>query len=1425
MLEPSISTSPQSDSAGFAKRAHLAPTALSQYVGLENCDRYLRFYLYKGETDNLVRNLAQSAGLAGTSWQPVQPLSGLLEGIGAKIEQEVVDQIAARGFSVRDLGAEGVEGSLVALDAIGAEPVYLYQVPMRGLLGRWPFEGRADLLRVQRNAEGGLDALMIDVKASRKDKVQHRLQVAVYVRMLEQMLADLDIGPNRYEGAIIRREADGTLQDPIAVQPFELNSYLATVRDLTEGPDAPLERVDAAPDYTKLHYYLGSRCDGCSFSPVCLTDTAERQDLSLIPFLESSDKRVLNAAGIYSVGELAYLKEYVVVEPPSETERLQQAVLPEDDENEETEELLSYPTAPVDPITAGPQKLTGRKLWLRALPSMQGLVEELGKKWPLAPRLDRLIQRAALSLRNFDRTTPAYRYFVDRNTPRRMRSNLPDDKLYPELIKIFVDAQYDYLEDRVYLVSALITNGRGEERCITKITPDVSTPASERQLLLEWVAEIFSAVLQVAGSLEAAPVHFYLYNRRDQRVLLDALRRNLDAFVGLPAFYHLLTDTPALNQSAIAFLYEEVRERLNLGGPLASLQVVSRQLGFEWGEFARIFRAGVFDYGLRRTDGVFVHTTARFYSGIPLEYAYAAWGKMEQATRSYKGVTLPQIEGFAAQRLRALQHIESNFAYKNSYIEKEAISLTQFSHNPPPAADSILAQVLEEFLHIEQYSNLQQHLELFTRPILRRVEQGRALLVRCTEIASTPLSRKRKLLQATFLAEFDKVGLHPLTALQVSKLKEGDFVTVTPLDNDGQPWKIVGGRLGRIVEFTGEYVQLELSGSTLNKGQKSAFRYFHNRDLYPQPGQYYMIDPMVDNLNGDKLQEACRFAEANALYKLALIPPTLPALPKSADPVAPVTVDIETGEISQPAFAPEIEQFLAEVVLAEGENRAPTDDQLSVIGGFLDEPLFLVQGPPGTGKSHTIGWATLARIYLAVQAQQSSEGRKPGFIVLVSSQTHNAVEIVLESIVSKWQQLAERHSPVFELLKELVFYKIGGTAQANRSPHIKFVDPWDYEQVGPVFEPPSPEPPKKKRGKKAVLEPEPEPPEPDGRVMVIGATPGNLYNLMKEYLGRGKRKQEQVWHEKLYDLLVLDEASQINLPHALLAAGWLKPQAQVIIVGDHRQLSPILAHGWEHEEHLPTVSFKPYRSVFQYFLDAGRPRVGLNESFRLHPAQAEFLQQQIYRQDGIHFHSRRVKRLAEPEVPTDLPLADYINAVLDPRYPVVVVEHNDISSQQYNQIEVDLLSPLIATAFNRLKLDGRDGVGIVVPHRAQKAILQEKFPTLARAGAIDTVERFQGGERDLIIVSTTASDPDYVASEAEFLLNPNRFNVALSRPRCKLVLVSARSIFQFVSANLELFEQSLLWKRLIALCRSEQLWQGTLRDNIEVNVYGISSDL
>ncbi|MDQ3539373.1 MAG: AAA domain-containing protein, partial [Chloroflexota bacterium] len=103
--------------------------------------------------------------------------------------------------------------------------------------------------------------------------------------------------------------------------------------------------------------------------------------------------------------------------------------------------------------------------------------------------------------------------------------------------------------------------------------------------------------------------------------------------------------------------------------------------------------------------------------------------------------------------------------------------------------------------------------------------------------------------------------------------------------------------------------------------------------------------------------------------------------------------------------------------------------------------------------------------------------------------------------------------------------------------------------------------------------------------------------------------------------------------------------------------------------------------------------------------------------------------------------------------------------------------------------------------------------------AVDTVERFQGGERTVILVGATESDREYLLVSGKFLLDPRRLTVALSRAKRKMVLVAARSVFEVFSADQETFANAQLWKNLLHRTCTVPLWAGE-RDGQRVEVWG-----
>lgn len=1281
----------------------LSPTSLSQYIRLENCERYLRFRLVPADVDRLEKRWGIT----------IQPLTPLLKESGADFEQNIAAKLAAKGEVIIDLDKKDLQETLKWFREIKT-PTILFQPTLEAPIGDYFCSGRADVIHLSRDRQGHLKVLIADIKASRKEKTEHRLQVAIYARMIQTLAQDLQIPIADIQGTVLTKQDDGSYPTLNPDTPtFDLDTYQSILDRLVVHEDAVVKRV-ASGSFEDAFYHLSYKCDGCLYNALCMYDSAERLDIALTPHITAVEKRVLNEAGITTLTDLASLMDL----PPKG----------------------SYD--------------------LRPVAAQQARLDILNNRWPVAPNLPFLVQRAKAALRHFDTHADYRSYLIGSGF-----GTLPSDEEYPDLVKIFFDAQRDYLQDRVYMISALIIGPKGEE-IVVSCTNQPPNDDIEKSLLVDWVRKVIGAVHEMSNS-EHAPVHLYCYNRYDQAVLLEALKRHLSAVGSVPAFFDLLTQSPALTQPIISFLADEVQERLNSGRVCAPLHDVARWRGFDWKdekyEYYSLFRARMFDNrrnAIREKDGHLIPTrgqeqddetdkfaieaASRFNSQIPLEYTYAAWNCLPESKddsrllEPFRKVNLEILTSFAAMRVRALAKIEASFKTKARFLDKQPLYLPALSSG----VDKVdLVQSLREFLYMEHHTTLQAKLLNYSLPIERRVQSGLAMLLRYTAKIGNNLYK--------FRPEFGALGLDPVLIMNACKLKEGDWVIFNPGDPNISANQIKHGRLAIIETINRDEVVLELLGITFPDGN---FRYFHNNSLEPTVASFYAIDPMSDDLNADKVLASLANVDGNVFFNWLRETP---------------------GNRETHPNLPEFYRKFADLINAylKNRNRKLTERQHETIAEHFDKPLVLVQGPPGTGKSYTLAWAILARI--AAAAVQGKPCR-----VLISCKTHNAINVELQALAQALQQVSLFASDQFggKGLRSLEIYKLVNDPGDTVAPGVKSLNAYEQKQnLEPFLQKP---------------------------FVVFGATSGGVYNLMK-YRALGGRSVD--WTTKTFDLVVIDEASQMSVPEGVLAGGFLKALGSMIVVGDHRQMPPIIAHPWKNEQKRSATEYRPYVSLFETLVEHKFPQVKLDESFRLHEQIAEFLRANIYAKDGINFHSRR--REVINQIP---PLQPYVDAVLDPHYPIVVIEHTEHSSQQFNPIELELTRPLIEACVKYLSLDGRNGIGVVVPHRAQKALLRAQFPDLAEVNSIDTIERFQGDERDVIIVTATASDPDYVRNEADFLLNLNRLNVAISRPRKKLIVLASRSVIDLLTSDLEIFEQSAIWKRLFHHYTPDILMQSSI---------------
>ncbi|HEX8283989.1 MAG TPA: AAA domain-containing protein [Pyrinomonadaceae bacterium] len=1316
-------TQPHEAAPSFQTERPLTAQRLAQYVARGRCERHMRFTLFPSEA---------KARLARYRLE-FEPLSPLLSGEGQRFEREMVEELAAR-VEVRDMTHAGADGFADAVARQREGRVSYYQPTLRGRVGGWECEGRADLIEVARGVEGHATATVVDFKASARETVGFRLQVAFYARLLGSTLEATGLGGAEVRGAVVAR--DTTLPEDGAWETFDLALYAEEVERLVAAPDSDVARAVAA-GREGARYHLRAACDGCPYNALCFADTAERRDLSLVPLISISEKRALQAEGVASADALASLMEYA-----------------------------------------------GREL--KPSEGREELLRRASSRWPLGGRLPLLVQRARAAVRRLDRSTEALPYLLGSDF-----GSLPDPAEHPGLVRVFVDAQRDYIEDRLYLLAARVTGPRGAEEIVelTEAPPDTD---AERALLVRLVQRLLPSIARAAGT-DAAPLHFYTFAPRGERALLDALARHFDALCAVPAFYDLLTSSPALTQPMVSLLSEEVRARLNLAPVCQNLYEVASALGFEWRDertdFRRTFRARAFDNrrtflrdaatGELRADFekseahatdaadedaapppfVRVESAARFGAEIPLEYAYAAWGLLRETpnaraqVRGFAGVTLEQISDFARARTRAMQHVEERFARKNKQVHKEPLDLSRLGEVEVDPSEVPLSRSLEDFLLLEHHASFQEKMLHLALPARERAETGRTAALICERYEKDDERVERAWFGFADASTGAAVNARELGLL---RLRVGDWVVLNPsADAEGRAlpaWRLVRGRLALVEELSERGAVLRLLPMSF---KNSPFRYRHAL-FAPEPGVLYTADEMCDDLNSDKFLDACRHARHNHLYRWL------------SDP--------EEGRRPR-AVRPRRLRDAREVARLAALAQAPhglTEAQARVVGEHLSDRVLVVQGPPGTGKSHTLGFAILSRMLA-----QATPARP--FRVAVLAKTHAAVSVALESVAKRAAQLLKvEASPLLAPLARLKVVKVCNDAGDAVPDGCGRVLPDGGEELTALAQ-----------WEMLLNEP----------LLVVGGTPGGLYRLVKMGASKGRAVD---WSGEHFDLVVVDEASQMGLAEALTAAAFLREDGQFVAVGDHRQMPPILAHAWDAESRRDLKRARVFLSVFEYLQALGFAAAALDRSFRIPEEVADFLRRNVYAADGIDFRSTNRARLPRCADVED----EWVRAALAPDHALVVVEHDEEGSQQSNEFEAALVAALARAAAEGMKLDARQGIGVVVPHRAQKALLASMLPELA--DSIDTVERFQGGERDLVIVSATVSDREFAESESDFLLEPRRLTVAVSRPKRKLVVVASRAVFDLIPQDLDAYERGSLWKRLRRESAAHTLFDGTV---------------
>lgn len=1341
----------------------LKVTDIGEYIRHHSCARRLKLGHDEGR-------LRRELPFYNRLFNPLDPV---LRSAGALREDEVDERLAADGFTDltryrarRDAGdptGTTWEDFANALHRVRpGEALFGREVQVRGVVGAFDVLGRIDFVLIE--WDGDQPRLrLIECKASRRDKTYQRIQAAVYRLLVRAHVTELGLAagginvlPDSVE-AVVARIDEGTedVQPVRDLAALDLEVETSDVLRLL-APEGQIAAV-LASRIEELPYAIEPKCDHCKFNVVCLPEAGRTRALELIS-LDPSTARVLRSNGVDTIDRLAELE-------------------------------LSSPEAARCRTAPG---FSANLSMLKALARARRTTLPRGETDPDDYPVARLPWR------------------VQSQLPPHLVDGLP-------VVRVYLGVHYDYVENRVGSLAAHVTtsqwqlhtpflpaeNGRWQpepvivERRKTDAIDANNRPVFERRGLAEfrdvirsrggpWSSshdvatgqeaellqgffdELINAIAEIASDRHTA-IHFYVWSRSEMAQLIEGCLRSDTRL--LRSLQELMGCREPLDQLIFSCVGEEADKELALGWTGRGLSVLTslRWYGerFHWTRTINrasvqldwVFRQDLFDFKTRLdlrpnnewarerdTDRTAHHfeIRSRFFDSLSAPYWRAVWGTL----------TRPDSPGLDAQQRGQLERYyeaaQPNYLRALLVARVNALRWIEWflPRNEEIAKPRLDVVALRQFsLGITtpaeaalDFLRLDHHVKVAEWLAAHMIPPAN----RVAKGITLPLRDLQELAggqEVTARIDVETYGTDLATLRNVYGGSE--FVRLSP--HSGNP------EVGQTIR------QLLFGGATCTveaiDWQQGTVRL---RPLFSRATRYIAASQSAQGIAFPfaTLDESISdFVAPKADARLTTIPahPTYQWL-DTANPRIPAQPQLDAGTRERLVAA--LDAFRTQ----QGYQLMP-DQKRAVLEG-ISARLQLLQGPPGTGKTQTTAASVLSRCWASLQT---------GDVVVLAAQTHTAVD-----------ELMVRIQSTTNLLRSAC------AAAGMQTPEIQLLRVDPRESLAGIDDMRSAAPTRQLQRAQAA------------GIVILGGTTTALLKLaakLDDSAAFGKRAAGFQCK-----LLVVDEASMMVLAHFLALTTLLSTHGLIMLAGDHRQLAPIVAHNWEEEERYPVTVYQPYVSAYEAVRGIKTRRQvaddqivlsSLTFTFRL-PDIVRHLISPVYQRDNIRLEgigrTTEGPQVFDPNVPWSAIWAD------TERLHLVV--HDDQLSVKANAVEVEIIEAILNS-----KNEHRAGsVVVMTPHRAQRSMLTQRLDGRDEILRIDTVEKMQGGECPIVIVSATASDTAAITKNASFILDLNRANVAFSRTQERLIVVCARSLLDNVPADLENYESAMLWKAIRELC-------------------------
>ncbi|CAD8211161.1 unnamed protein product [Paramecium octaurelia] len=405
--------------------------------------------------------------------------------------------------------------------------------------------------------------------------------------------------------------------------------------------------------------------------------------------------------------------------------------------------------------------------------------------------------------------------------------------------------------------------------------------------------------------------------------------------------------------------------------------------------------------------------------------------------------------------------------------------------------------------------------------------------------------------------------------------------------------------------------------------------------------------------------------------------------------------------------------------------------QADAVKKALKSPLSLIQGPPGTGK--TVTSATI--VYQLVKALEKQKQRGQ---ILVCAPSN----IVVDQLAEKINKTGVKVVRLCSKTRESVSTTIEFLTLHNQ---VRSLDIPQYHQLQMFYE---------------LMDQQGELDQKDEQVFIRMRDEAEKEIIEQAdiicttCIGSADKRLKDM----RFPFVLIDEATQAIEPECLLPM--IKGAQHVILVGDHRQLGPVV-------QSREAASVGLDRSLFERLVQLGIRPVRLQVQYRMHPELTVFPSNTFYEgtlQNGVTI-SDRTHSGNFPWPNKQKPMI-FIN--------VQGQEQLSASGTSYlNTQEAVAVEQAVYYLYqNTVKLNK---IGIITPYKGQRTYIisyLQKNGQLPynqyRDIEVASVDGFQGREKDFIIISCVRSND---TQGIGFLTNPRRLNVTITRARFGLIII------------------------------------------------------